>query len=157
MFTLIKSGTVAAELIAGAKAKGGSIGFDATASVSAGGKLEGAMTFTFTDPEKAKEFEDQVRSHGSFGQVVRDTVEGPDPFGLNDWVLDHTSARTSTPGDLPEPDSTYISIEALVEGKAGVNANAIVANAGLKRADPSAPAARASTPPARRRARSSST
>jgi hypothetical protein len=130
-FTLIKSGTVAAELIAGAKAKGGSIGFDATASVSAGGKLEGAMTFTFTDPEKAQEFEDQVRSHGSFGQVVRDTVEGPDPLGINDWVLDHTVGEDVDAGDLPEPDSTYISIEALVEGEAGVNANAIVANAGI--------------------------
>ncbi len=131
VFTLVKSGTVAAELIAGAKAKGGSIGFDATASVSAGGKLEGAMTFTFTDPEKAKDFEDQVRSHGSFGQVVRDTVEGPDPLGINDWVLDHTIGDDVDASDLPEPDSTYISVEALVEGQAGVNANAIVANAGI--------------------------
>jgi hypothetical protein len=131
VFTLVKSGTVAAELIAGAKAKGGAIGFDATASVSAGGKLEGAMTFTFTDPEKAKAFEDQVRSHGSFGQVVRDTVEGPDPLGINDWVLDHTIGEDVDASDLPAPDSTYISIEALVEGQAGVNANAIVANAGL--------------------------
>jgi hypothetical protein len=89
------------------------------------------MTFTFTDPEKAKEFEDQVRSHGSFGQVVRDTVEGPDPLGINDWVLDHTVGEDVDASDLPTPDSTYISIEALVEGKAGVNANAIVANAGL--------------------------
>jgi membrane protease YdiL (CAAX protease family) len=131
VFTLVKSGTVAAELIAGAKAKGGSIGFDATASVSAGGKLEGAMTFTFTDPEKAKEFEDQVRSAGSFGQVLRDQVEGFDPFGAKDWVLDHTIGKDVDPEDLPEPDSTYISVEALVEGKAGVNANALIANAGI--------------------------
>ena len=131
VFTLVKSGTVAAELIAGAKAKGGAIGFDATASVSAGGKLEGAMTFTFTDREKAEEFEDQVRSHGSFGQVVRDTVEGPDPLGINDWVLDHTIGHDVDASDLPEPDSTYVSIEALVEGEAGVNANAIVATAGI--------------------------
>ena len=31
-----------------------------------------------------------VREHGSFGQVVRDAVEGFDPFGVKDWVLDHT-------------------------------------------------------------------
>jgi hypothetical protein len=132
VFTLIKSGTVAAELIAGAKAKGGKVGFDATASVSAGGKLDGAMTFTFTDPEKAKEFEDQVRSHGSFGQVVRDVAEGPDPLGINDWVLDHTIGHDVDPGDLPKPDSTYISISGLVTGKAGIGANVIAADAGIK-------------------------
>jgi Flp pilus assembly pilin Flp len=131
VFTLVKSGTVAAELIAGAKAKGGSIGFDATASVSAGGKLEGAMTFTFTDPEKAKEFEDQVRAHGSFGQVARDVAEGWDPFGVKDWVLDHTIGEDVDPEDLPKPDSTYISVEGLIEGKAGVNAGAIIADAGI--------------------------
>jgi Type II CAAX prenyl endopeptidase Rce1-like len=132
VFTLIKSGTVAAELIAGAKAKGGKIGFDATASVSAGGRLDGAMTFTFTDPEKAREFEEQVRSHGSFGQVVRDVVEGPDVFGIGDWVLDHTVGKDVDPEDLPTPDSTYISVNAVLTGEAGISANVIAADAGLK-------------------------
>lgn len=132
VFTLIKSGTVAAELIAGAKAKGGKIGFDATASASAGGRLDGAMTFTFTDPQKAKEFEDQVRSHGSFGQVVRDVVEGPDVFGVGDWVLDHTVGKDVDPEDLPTPDSTYISVNAVLTGEAGIGANVIAADAGLK-------------------------
>ena len=132
VFTLLKNGSVAAELIAGAKAKAGKIGFDATASASAGGKLEGAMTYTFTDPEKAKEFEDQVREHGSFGQVARDAVEGFDPFGAKDWVLDHTIGEDVDAEDLPEPDSTYVSAEAFIKGEAKAIGNVVIADAGAK-------------------------
>ena len=49
-----------------------------------------------------------MRSHGSFGQVARDAVEGFDPFGVKDWVLDHTVGEDVDAGDLPEPDSTYV-------------------------------------------------
>jgi hypothetical protein len=132
VFTLVKNGSVAAELIAGAKAKAGKIGFDATASASAGGKLEGARTYTFTDPEKAKEFEDQVRNHGSFGQVARDAVEGFDPFGVKDWVLDNTIGEDVDPEDLPEPDSTYVSAEAFIKGEAKAIGNVVIADAGAK-------------------------
>jgi hypothetical protein len=132
VFTLLKNGSVAAELIAGAEAKAGKIGFDATASVSAGGKLEGAMTYTFTDPEKAAEFEDMVRKHGSFEQIVRDGVEGFDPFGVKDWVLDHTIGEDVDPGDLPEPDSRYINAEVLATGDAKAIGNVIIADAGAK-------------------------
>ena len=31
-----------------------------------------------------------MREHGSFEQVARDVVEGFDPFGVKDWVLDDT-------------------------------------------------------------------
>src|SRR5918999_3967075 len=123
VFTLLKNGSVAAELIAGAKARAGKVGFDATASVSAGGKLEGARTYTFTDPEEAEEFEEQVREHGSFGQVARDTVEGFDPFGAKDWVLDHTIGEDVDAEDLPKPDSTYISLDALIKGEAAALGN----------------------------------
>jgi hypothetical protein len=132
MFTLVKNGTVAAELIAGAKAKAGKIGFDLSASASAGGKLEGAMTYTFTDPEEAEEFEEQVREHGSFGQVARDTVEGFDPFGAKDWVLDHTIGEDVDMEDLPEPDSSYISLDALIKGEAAALGNVVIADAGAK-------------------------
>ena len=132
VFTLLKNGSVAAELIAGAKAKAGKIGFDATASASAGGKLEGAMTYTFTDPEKAKEFEDQVRKHGSFGQVARDVAEGFDPFGAKDWVLDNTIGEDVDAEDLPEPDSTYVSAEAFIKGEAKAIGNIVIADAGAK-------------------------
>jgi hypothetical protein len=132
VFTLLKNGSVAAELIAGAKAKAGKVGFDATASVSAGGKLEGARTYTFTDPAKAKEFEDMVRKHGSFEQVFRDTVEGFDPGGVKDWVLDHTIGKDVDAGDLPKPDSTYVSAEAFVKGDAKAIGNVIIADAGAK-------------------------
>jgi hypothetical protein len=132
VFTLIKNATVAAELIAGAKAKAGKIGFDASASASAGGKLEGAMTYTFTDPEEAAEFEEQVREHGSFGQVVRDSVEGFDPFGVKDWVLDNTVGEDVDAEDLPEPDSTYVSVEALIKGEAKAFGNVVIADAGAK-------------------------
>ena len=132
VFTLLKNGSVAAELIAGAKAKAGKIGFDATASASAGGKLEGARTYTFTDPEEAKEFEDQVREHGSFGQVARDAVEGFDPFGVKDWVLDNTIGEDVDPEDLPEPDSTYVSAEAFIKGEAKAIGGVVIADAGAK-------------------------
>jgi hypothetical protein len=132
VFTLLKNGSVAAELIAGAKAKAGKIGFDATASASAGGKLEGAMTYTFTDPDKAKEFEDQVREHGSFGQVARDVAEGFDPFGVKDWVLDNTIGEDVDAEDLPEPDSTYVSAEAFIKGEAKAIGNVVIADAGAK-------------------------
>ncbi|HTE62029.1 MAG TPA: CPBP family intramembrane glutamic endopeptidase [Solirubrobacteraceae bacterium] len=132
VFTLLKNGSAAAELIAGAKARAGKVGFDASASASAGGKLEGARTYTFTDPEKAKQFEDQVRSHGSFGQVARDAVEGFDPFGLKDWALDHTIGADVDPEDLPTPDSTYVSVEALIRGEAKAIGNVVIADAGAK-------------------------
>jgi hypothetical protein len=132
VFTLVKNATVAGELIAGAKAKAGKIGFDASASASAGGKLEGAMTYTFTDPEEAEEFEEQVREHGSFGQVARDAVEGFDPFGAKDWVLDNTIGEDVDAEDLPEPDSTYVSIEALIKGDAKAMGNVVIADAGAK-------------------------
>ena len=132
VFTLLKNGTVAAELIAGAKAKAGKVGFDATASVSAGGKLEGAMTYTFTDPAEAEEFEEMVRKHGSFEQIGRDAVEGFDPFGVKDWVLDHTVGEDVDAGDLPEPDSRYVNAEVLATGDAKAIGNVIVADAGAK-------------------------
>jgi membrane protease YdiL (CAAX protease family) len=132
VFTLLKHGTVAAELIAGAKARAGKVGFDATASVSAGGKLEGAMTYTFTDPAEAAEFERMVREHGSFEQVARDAVEGFDPFGVKDWVLDHTVGEDVDPGDLPEPDSRYVNVDVLVTGDAKAIGNVIVADAGAR-------------------------
>ena len=132
VFTLLQNGTVAAELIAGAKAKAGKVGFDATASVSAGGKLEGAMTYTFTDPAEAAEFEEMVREHGSFEQVARDAVEGFDPFGVKDWVLDHTVGEDVDAGDLPEPDSRYVNAEVLATGEAKAIGNVIVADAGAQ-------------------------
>jgi membrane protease YdiL (CAAX protease family) len=132
VFTLLKNGTVAAELIAGAKAKAGKVGFDATASVSAGGKLGGAMTYAFTDPEEAAEFEEMVRKHGSFEQVARDAVEGFDPFGVKDWVLDNTVGEDVDAGDLPEPDSEYVNAELLATGDAKAIGNVIVADAGAR-------------------------
>jgi hypothetical protein len=132
VFTLLKNGSVAAELIAGAKARAGKVGFDATASASAGGKLEGARTYTFTDPEEAEEFERQVRDHGSFGQVARDAVEGFDPFGVKDWVLDNTIGEDVDPEDLPEPDSTYVSAEAFIKGEAKAIGNVVIADAGAR-------------------------
>jgi hypothetical protein len=132
VFTLLENGSVAAELIAGAKARAGKVGFDATASVSAGGKLEGAKTYTFTDPEEAAEFEELVRKHGSFEQIARDAAEGFDPFGVKDWVLDNTIGEDVDPGDLPEPDSEYVNAELLVTGDAKAIGNVIVADAGAK-------------------------
>lgn len=132
VFTLLKNGTVAAELVAGAKAKAGTIGFDLSASISAEGQLAGARTYTFTDPEEAAAFEAQVRKHGSFEQVLRDTAEGFDPFGVKDWVLDHTVGEDVDAGDLPEPDSTYVNADVFLKGEAQALGNVIVADAGAR-------------------------
>ena len=130
VFTLIENGSVAAELIAGAKARAGNVGFDATASASAGGQLEGARTYTFTDPEEAKKFEDMVREHGSFGQVLRNAAEGWDPLGVKDWTLDHVFGDDVDMEDLPEPDSTYLGVDAFITGEAAAIGNVILADAG---------------------------
>src|SRR3954451_2693222 len=62
VYTLVDNAEVAAELMAGAKAHVGKIGFNASASLSAGGKLEGGKVFEFTDPKAAAEFEKKVRN-----------------------------------------------------------------------------------------------
>ena len=83
-------------------------------------------------PEKAEEFEEMVRKHGSFEQIGRDAVEGFDPFGAKDWVLDHTIGEDVDAGDLPEPDSRYVNAEVLATGDAKAIGNVIVADAGAK-------------------------
>jgi hypothetical protein len=90
------------------------------------------MTYTFTDPKKAEEFEEMVRKHGSFEQIGRDVVEGFDPFGAKDWVLDHTVGKDVDAGDLPKPDSRYVNAEVLATGDAKAIGNVIVADAGAK-------------------------
>ena len=90
------------------------------------------MTYTFTDPAKAEEFEEMVRKHGSFEQIGRDAVEGFDPFGVKDWVLDNTVGEDVDAGDLPEPDSQYVNAEVLATGDAKAIGNVIVADAGAK-------------------------
>ena len=90
------------------------------------------MTYTFTDPAKAEEFEEMVRKHGSFEQIGRDAVEGFDPFGVKDWVLDHTVGEDVDAGDLPEPDSRYVNAEVLATGDAKAIGNVIVADAGAR-------------------------
>ena len=73
-----------------------------------------------------------MRKHGSFGQVARDAVEGFDPFGAKDWVLDNTIGEDVDPEDLPEPDSTYVSAEAFIKGEAKAIGNVVIADAGAK-------------------------
>ena len=73
-----------------------------------------------------------VRKHGSFEQIGRDAVEGFDPFGVKDWVLDHTVGEDVDAGDLPEPDSRYVNAEVLATGDAKAIGNVIVADAGAR-------------------------
>jgi hypothetical protein len=130
--TWVKDADVTAQLVAGLKARGGKIGFDASAAVSAGARLEGARVYDFDNQHDADEFQQQVREAGSFKQVARDVVEGPDPFGIDDWILDHTIGRDVDPGDLPDPDSTYVSPQALLHGDAQVSGGLAIADAGAK-------------------------
>ena len=61
---------------------------------------------------------------------MRDNVEGLDPFGIKDWALDHVVGEDVDAGDLPEPDSTYVNIDALITGEAAAIGNVILADAG---------------------------
>lgn len=116
-FTLVDDVSVAAELIAGARARVGRLGFNAAASAGAGGRLEGARVFEFTDRDQAAEFEEKVRNDGTVKDLLHQIAEsGLDPFGIKDGVADFVLGQDAD--DLPEPHSTYIDAAAFVGGDA---------------------------------------
>jgi hypothetical protein len=134
VFTLADNAEVAAELLAGAKAHVGRIGFNASASLAAGGKLEGARVFEFTkdQQEQADAFRDAVKNEGTFKAFLHDAVEGGgggglpggplnplnhlDPFGIKDKIADALFGDDAD--DLGDPTSTYVSAQAFLSGDA---------------------------------------
>jgi hypothetical protein len=141
VFTLADNAEVAAELFAGAKAHAGKIGFDASASVAAGGKLEGAQVFEFTadQQEQADAFEHAVRNEGTFTNFLHQQFEsggvlgaiGLDPLhGVKDWAADHIFGDDAD--NLPKPTSTYVDASLFVEGEAEASAGIPELDASLK-------------------------
>ena len=117
----------------GREGQGGRIGFDATASASAGGKLEGARTYTFTDPEQAREFEEQgararlVRAGGARrGRGLRSVRRQ----GLG--ARPARSARTSIPRTCPSPTPCTSAPRHFIKGEAKAIGNVVIADAGAK-------------------------
>ena len=116
-FTLVDDASVAAELIAGARARVGRLGFNAAASASAGGRLEGARVFEFTDAGAAADFEERVQNEGTVGDLLHQIAEsGFDPFGIKDGIADLVLGEDAD--DLPEPTATYRDAELFLNGEA---------------------------------------
>ena len=116
-FTLVDDASVAAELIAGVRARAGRLGFNAAASASAGGRLEGARVYEFTDPEAAAEFEDKVSNEGTVRDLLHTVASsGFDPFGIKDEIADFVFGDDAD--DLPEPTATYLDASLFVGGDA---------------------------------------
>lgn len=124
VFTISDNASIQAALRAGAKARVGNVGFEATAEAAAGGRLEGAQQFTVPTDE-ADDLEEALRRQGGFGQIVRDNVEsGPLGFAidpLNDEIFGEDEP------DLPEPSSEYVSADAYAgaSGAAGATAGPV--------------------------------
>jgi hypothetical protein len=126
VFTLVDNAEVAAELMAGAKAHVGRIGFNASASLAAGGKLDGARVYEFTAGQKdlADAFREAVKHEGTFNAFLHDAVEhgggSPlgflDPLGIKDKIADKLFGDDAD--DLPDPTSTYVKASVFLKGDA---------------------------------------
>src|SRR5918998_445494 len=124
-FTIVDNTEAAGELFAGARAKAGKYGFNASAEALAGVGLAGGRVFEFDNREDADAFQEAVQAAGGFDGILRDLASYDDEIplvgwdnplgGINDGVLDLIGVDDD--GDLPEPTETYI------EGKAFVNAS----------------------------------
>jgi hypothetical protein len=135
-FTLVEDASVAAELIAGVRARAGRLGFNASASASAGGRLNGARVYEFgpDDGEAMADFEDKVQNEGTVKDLFHKAAEGDgflgtllggplagfDPFGIKDGVADFIFGDDAD--DLPEPTATYIDAELFLQGDADLGA-----------------------------------
>jgi hypothetical protein len=135
-YTLVDDALVAAELIAGARARVGRLGFNAAASASAGGRLEGARVFEFPpdQADAASDFEERVENEGTVSDLFHQAAEGDgflgtvlggplagfDPLGIKDGVADFIFGEDAD--DLPEPTSTFVDAELFVQGDADLGA-----------------------------------
>ena len=121
VFTVSDSGSIAAALRAGAKAKVGSVGFDATAEAAAGGSLEGARQYTVPTKD-ADALEDALSRQGGIGQLLRDGVEGGITGPAIDLLNDEIFGEDEP--DLPEPTSEIIDAKGFVSASASASAEA---------------------------------
>ena len=138
-FTIVDNTEAAGELFAGAKAKVGKYGFEASAEAMAGVGLAGGKVFEFDNPEDANAFQDAVQAAGGFDGIVRDLASYDDEIpiigvknplgGLNDSLLDALGVDDN--GDLPEPNETYYEGKAFLNGSAGAGAGVGIADADI--------------------------
>jgi len=121
VFTITDSASLEGALRAGAKGKVGSVGFDATAEATAGGRLTGARQYT-VPTEDAAALEEALRRQGGFGQLLRDSAEATPAGPLIDVVNDKIFSEDEPA--LPEPSSEFISAEAIAGASAEASAEA---------------------------------
>jgi len=139
-FTIVDNTEAAGELLAGAKAKAGKYGFNASAEALAGIGLAGGKVFEFDNPEDAAAFQDSVQAAGGFDGIVRDLAGYDDEIpilgwdnpvgGLNDWALDQLGIDDN--GDLPTPNEEYYEGKAFLEGSAGAGGGIGIVDADIK-------------------------
>ena len=139
-FTIVDNTEAAGELLAGAKAKAGKYGFNASAEALAGIGLAGGKVFEFDNPEDAEAFQDSVQAAGGFDGIVRDLAGYDDEIpilgwdnplgGLNDWALDQLGIDDN--GDLPKPNEEYFEGKAFLEGSAGAGGGIGIVDADIK-------------------------
>jgi hypothetical protein len=139
-FTIVDNTEAAGELFAGAKAKAGKYGFNASAEALAGVGLAGGKVFEFDNPDDADAFQDSVQAAGGFDGIVRDLAGYDDEIpiigidnpvgGLNDWALDQLGIEDDE--DLPEPSETYMEGKAFLNGSASAGAGIGVLDADVK-------------------------
>ncbi len=139
-FTIVDNTEAAGELFAGAKAKAGKYGFNASAEALAGVGLAGGKVFEFDNREDADAFQENVQAAGGFDGILRDLASYDDevpivgwdnPFGgINDGVLDLVGVDDNE--DLPEPTETYVEGKAFLQGSGGAGAGIGVLDADIK-------------------------
>ncbi len=139
-FTIVDNTEAAGELFAGARAKAGKYGFNASAEALAGVGLAGGKVFEFDNPGDADAFQDSVQAAGGFDGIVRDLAGYDDEIpiigvknpvgGLNDWALDRLGIDDNE--DLPEPTEEYYEGKAFIEGSAGAGGGVGIVDADVK-------------------------
>ncbi len=102
-FTIVDNTEAAGELLAGAKAKAGKYGFNASAEALAGIGLAGGKVFEFDNPEDAAAFQDSVQAAGGFDGIVRDLAGYDDEIPILGWT---TRSAASTTGRSTSSAST---------------------------------------------------
>jgi hypothetical protein len=139
-FTIVDNTEAAGELFAGAKAKAGKYGFNASAEALAGVGLAGGRVFEFDDEEDADAFQEAVQAAGGFDGILRDLASYDDEIplvgwdnplgGINDGVLDIIGVDDNE--DLPEPTETYVEGKAFLNGSAGAGGGVGILDADVK-------------------------
>lgn len=137
-FIILDNSEVAGEVYAGVKGKIDKYGINYSASADAGLALAGAQVFEIDNQEDADKFQEAVQASGGFDGILRDLASYDDEIpilgwdnplgGINDALLDLVGVDRDH--DLPEPNETYVTAEAYLQGNAGAGAGGITGVSG---------------------------